>query len=139
MHYKLNNHDQKKCMLLLLVASNMSCCWYVLKGFKFLKNILSQKCRDVFSTRKRCSLKNIQRVTSKGIGSVLKRLCAKSENHECYTETTRNKSLNITHHHHHGMPLAQISLTFSRHLSLSSIALDRSSMLHPLSVQSCCR
>ena len=37
------------------------------------------------------------------------------------------------------MPLARISLTLSGHPSLSSIAPDRSFMLHFVSVQSCCR
>ena len=36
------------------------------------------------------------------------------------------------------MPLAQISLTFSRHFSLSFIASGRSSGLHPVSSHSCC-
>ena len=35
--------------------------------------------------------------------------------------------------------LAWISLTLSRHPSLSSIILGRSSRLHPVSAQSCCR
>ena len=42
-------------------------------------------------------------------------------------------------HHHYGEPLAQISLTLSRYLSLLCITLERSSMLHPVSVQSSCR
>ena len=42
------------------------------------------------------------------------------------------------HHHNHVMPLALISLTLSRHFSLSFIASDRSSGLHPVSSQSCC-
>ena len=42
------------------------------------------------------------------------------------------------HHHHHVVPLAQIYLTLSRHISLSFIASDRSSGLHPVSSQSCC-
>ena len=41
------------------------------------------------------------------------------------------------HHHHHVVPLARISLTFSRHFSLSFIASGRSSGLHPVSSQSC--
>ena len=41
------------------------------------------------------------------------------------------------HHHHHVMPLARISLTISRHFSLSFIASGRSSGLHPVSSQSC--
>ena len=42
------------------------------------------------------------------------------------------------HHHHHVMPLARISLTLSRHFSLSFIASGRSSGLHPVSLHSCC-
>ena len=42
------------------------------------------------------------------------------------------------HHHHQVVPLARISLTLSRHLSLSFIASGRSSLLHPLSSHSCC-
>ena len=40
--------------------------------------------------------------------------------------------------HHHFKPLAQISLTLSRHFSLSFITSGRSSALHPISSQSCC-
>ena len=36
------------------------------------------------------------------------------------------------------MPLARISLTLSRHFSLSFIASGRSSELHPISSHSCC-
>ena len=43
------------------------------------------------------------------------------------------------HHHHHVMLLAQISLTLSRHFSLSFIASGRSSGLHPVSSHSCCK
>ena len=42
------------------------------------------------------------------------------------------------YHHHHVVPLAQISLTLSRHLSLSFIASGRSSGLHPVPSYSCC-
>ena len=42
------------------------------------------------------------------------------------------------HHHHHVVPLAGISLTLSRHFSLSFIASGRSSGLHPVSLHSCC-
>ena len=41
------------------------------------------------------------------------------------------------HHHHHVMPPARISLTLSRHFSLSFIASGRSSGLHPVSSHSC--
>ena len=42
------------------------------------------------------------------------------------------------HHHHHVVPLAWISLTLSRHFSLSFIASCRSSGLHPVSSHCCC-
>ena len=42
------------------------------------------------------------------------------------------------HHHHHVVPLARISLTLSRHFSLSFIASGRSSELHPVYSHSCC-
>ena len=41
-------------------------------------------------------------------------------------------------HHHHVVPPARISLTLSRHFSLSFIASGRSSRLHPASSHSCC-
>ena len=41
-------------------------------------------------------------------------------------------------HHHHVVPLAQTSLTLSRHFSISFIASGRSSGLHPVSSHSCC-
>ena len=44
----------------------------------------------------------------------------------------------IHHHHHHHLALvARISLTLSRHSSLSFIALGRSSGQHPVSSHSC--
>ena len=46
--------------------------------------------------------------------------------------------LYIYHHHHHVVPLARISLTLSRHFSLSFTASGRSSGLHPVSSHSCC-
>ena len=42
------------------------------------------------------------------------------------------------HHHHHVVPQAWISLTLSRHFSLSFITSGRSSGLHPVSSHSCC-
>ena len=42
------------------------------------------------------------------------------------------------HHHHHVVQLARISLTLSRHFSLSLIASYRSSELHPVSSHSYC-
>ena len=52
--------------------------------------------------------------------------------------TTSKQIMNIRYHHHHVVPLARISLTFSRHFSLSFIAFGRSSGLHPVSSHSCC-
>ena len=47
--------------------------------------------------------------------------------------------ITIHHHHHHDVvPLAQISLTLSRHFSQTFIASGRSSGLHPVSSHSCC-
>ena len=40
--------------------------------------------------------------------------------------------------YHHVVPLAGVSLTLSRHFSLSFIASGRSSELHPVSSYSCC-
>ena len=42
------------------------------------------------------------------------------------------------YHHPHVVPPARISLTISRHFSLSFIASGRSSGLHPVSSHSCC-
>ena len=42
------------------------------------------------------------------------------------------------HHHHHVVPFAGISMTLSRHFSLSLIASCRSSGLHPVSWHNCC-
>ena len=42
------------------------------------------------------------------------------------------------HHHHHVVPLARISLTLSRHFSLSSVAFGWSSGLHSVPSHSCC-
>ena len=42
-----------------------------------------------------------------------------------------------SHHHHHIALVARISLTLSRHSSLSFIALGRSSGQHPVSSHSC--
>ena len=48
-----------------------------------------------------------------------------------------NMSLYI-HHHHQDVSPARISLTISRHFSLSFITSGRSSGLHPVSLHSCC-
>ena len=48
-----------------------------------------------------------------------------------------NSLIMLYHHYHHVVPLARISLTLSRHFSLSFIASGRSSGLHPISSHSC--
>ena len=48
------------------------------------------------------------------------------------------KFSNHCHHNHHVVPPARISLTLSRYFSLSFIASDRSSGIHPVSSHSCC-
>ena len=47
-------------------------------------------------------------------------------------------SIYLSHHHHHVVPLARMSLALSRNFSLSFIAFGRSSGLHPVSSHSCC-
>ena len=47
------------------------------------------------------------------------------------------KCMYFHHHHHHIALVARISLTLSRHSSLSFIALGRSSGQHPVSSHSC--
>ena len=59
----------------------------------------------------------------------------------CYNSTPSEKERVIfimNHHHHHVVPPVRISLTLSRHFSLSFIASGRSSGLHPVSSHSCC-
>ena len=55
-----------------------------------------------------------------------------------YLYTDKILSHSPDHHHHHVTLPGWISLTFSHHPSLSSIALARSSRLYPVSTQSCC-
>ena len=58
----------------------------------------------------------------------------------CQTNNEKQKTTNDVrnhHHHHHVVPLARISLTLSRHFSLSFIVSGRSSGLHLESSHSC--
>ena len=55
-----------------------------------------------------------------------------------WLEDQKKRQSVVFHHHHHVVPLARISLTLSRHFSLSFIASGRSSRLHPVSSHSCC-
>ena len=57
----------------------------------------------------------------------------------CLTQErpARNTFPSFSHHHHHIALVARISLTLSRHSSLSFIALGRSSGQHPVSSHSC--
>ena len=52
-------------------------------------------------------------------------------------KTILKQNMGIHHHHHHVALVARISLTLSRHSSLSFIALGRSSGQHPVSSHSC--
>ena len=54
---------------------------------------------------------------------------------QSYTHT--HTHIYIYHHHHHIALVARISLSLSRHSSLSFIALGRSSGQHPVSSHSC--
>ena len=54
------------------------------------------------------------------------------------TATDKRQRRFFHHHHHHVVPLARISLPFSRHFSRIFIASGRSSGLHPVSSHSCC-
>ena len=55
-----------------------------------------------------------------------------------YTHTHIYQHTCIYNHHHHVMLQVQISLTLSRHFSLSFIVSGRSSGLHPISSHNCC-
>ena len=55
----------------------------------------------------------------------------------CPSYSVRNNQSDTCHHHHHIVLVARISLTLSRHSSLSFIALGRSSGQHPVSSHSC--
>ena len=61
-------------------------------------------------------------------------------NSNTWTNRCANKWLTLRriNHNHHVFPSAQISLTLSRHSSLSTIAPGRSSGIHLVSAQSCC-
>ena len=63
------------------------------------------------------------------------------QSRSCSSDTTSCMYMDICvrmyHHHHHVVQLARISLTLSRHFSLSFIASGRSSGLHPVSSHSC--
>ena len=54
------------------------------------------------------------------------------------TNDKYNNNNNNNNNNNHVMPLAWISLTLSRHFSLSFISSGRSSGLHPVSPHNCC-
>ena len=64
-----------------------------------------------------------------GFGKLLQYICAK---HALFVSFVKHH-----HHHHHIVLAARISLTLSRHSSLSFIALGRSSGQQPVSSHSC--
>ena len=63
--------------------------------------------------------------------------CSSSFKPEIINIDQSSHKMYSNHHHHHVVPLAWISLTLSRHFSLSFIASGRSSGLHPVSSHSC--
>ena len=64
---------------------------------------------------------------------------SKSHRSLCVSFSRTGAGLCIQYHHHpHVVPQARISLTLSRHFSLSFIASGRSSGLQPVSSHSCC-
>ena len=63
--------------------------------------------------------------------------CTSAEDWD-YTPLQWRHLLAVDHPHHQVVPPARISLTLSRHFSLSFIAFGRSSGLHPVSSHSCC-
>ena len=75
------------------------------------------------------------------VSSTLLSILADLRNTIVWMASTRpliSKLSSIFHHHHHHTALvARISLTLSRHSSLSFIALGRSSGQHPVSSHSC--
>ena len=64
-------------------------------------------------------------------GFIISQLISMATHAKCF-------KLGYIYHHHHVAPPARISLTVSRHFSLSFIASGRSSGLHPVSSHSCC-
>ena len=72
-------------------------------------------------------------------GSITCRVIPKTQkNGTCLTLEERIETfIFLYYHHHHVVPPARISLTLSRHFSLSFIASDKSSGLHPVSSHSC--
>ena len=73
--------------------------------------------------------------TNEFLKSYLQTICLQITHTHTHTHTHIYIYIYI---HHHVAPSAWISLTLSRHPSLSSIASGRSSGIHPVSVQSCC-
>ena len=70
--------------------------------------------------------------------SVIYTGCLKNRFHLRNTGYLRKIHMISSFNHHLIVPPARISLTLSRHPSLSFIASGRSSRLHPVSSQSCC-
>ena len=80
---------------------------------------------------------NWQRHMILHISSVYNKKAKKYEGVREIKKKNLNRNLEEYHHHHHIVLVARISLTLSRHFSLSFIALGRSSGQHPVSSHSC--
>ena len=79
---------------------------------------------------------------AKNISSILTFCCFNIIENELGSQSSNPEQnyLHFHHHYHHHLvaPPARISLTLSRHSSLSFVTSGRSSGLHPVSTQSCC-
>ena len=94
------------------------------------RTYIEQLCTDTGCSLKTCWKQwSIEKVGEKEPGIFV--LMAWHDNDDDFLKTYSN-------HHHHVAPPARISLTVSRHFSLSFIASDRSSGLQPVSSHSCC-
>ena len=112
-------------------------------------------CWRIVDVHSRCSLRKIRHMKLSGIWETnwsqvppwrpdLSLINEKRNCHlvDCTVPTNLRvemKTRTSTHHHHHRhvTPLAWISLTLTRHFSLSFIASGRFSGLHPISSHSC--
>ena len=71
----------------------------------------------------------VKKLSSGSFKNVINKMCS---------QIIHREFQNHHQHHHHVVPLAWISLTLSRHFSLSFIASSRSAGLHSVSSYSCC-
>ena len=76
--------------------------------------------------------------SNEGVLCIPKSSCiTRASSSDCLVSYPGHSLVGGLHHHHHVVLVARISLTLSRHFSLSFIASGRSSGLHPVSSHSC--